>query len=110
MRRSVRVTGCSWPARSPRPASVTSIAWWRERCGDALGLERLAACVERRRERRLRRVDGFARGGNLLGRQLADLAQLRREHALLAEVLHAHGLERGQVAAAVTAASACSSS
>ena len=61
MRRSVRVTGCSWPARSPRPGSVTSIASAASAAASARALERVAARVERRRERGLRRVDRLAR-------------------------------------------------
>ena len=43
------------PARSPRPGSVTSSASAASCRSSAFALERVAARVERRRERRLRR-------------------------------------------------------
>src|SRR5262249_48887920 len=64
---------------------------------EARRLERLAARVDRSTERVLGRVDGLACCRNLGRRQLADLAQLPREQPLLAEVLHAHGVELAQV-------------
>ena len=97
MRRSVRVTGCSWPGAVPRPGSVTSsasaascAASWR-----ASSASRRASMAAASADFRV--VDRLAGRRNLRRRQLADLAQLRREHALLAEELHAHGVERGQV-------------
>jgi hypothetical protein len=64
----VRVTGCSWPARSPRPGKVIVDRVGGERRGDALGLEHLAA-LSAAVSNAFAELMAFHHDGNLLGRQ-----------------------------------------
>ena len=97
MRRSVRVTGCSWPV---------AVAAARQRDVERLGRELAASRRASSASRRASIAAASAAFASLIAlpaagisrrRKLADLAQLRREQALLAEELDAHGVERGQV-------------
>ncbi len=94
MRSSVRLTGCRPPRAASRPGRVTSMRFAGEARVERGVVERGLARGERVGDRVARAVDRLAGGLALVGRQRAQLLELRGDAAGLAEQRDAQRLER----------------